>query len=203
MAKTLHPKDSEELRQARGVPPEEIITEPHKKVALHEMPDLSKEAPEVEYGQPKRSWLRYVAVGVAVGAVAVAGGLVISAVTGTGTGLDIAAFDYSLGREHLAQTPGGFPTYVAPDGTVPYPRSLDMEHLAQAPGGFPVAVTGGFPARSLDMEHVAQTPGGFPVSALDLYGDVPYARPDSPPIAEAVTLDMYSQPYYRPDSPTT
>lgn len=135
MASTAHRKENEVLPSQRGVPPEEIITEEHKRVALHEMPDLSKEAPEVEYGQPRRSWLRYVAVGVAVGAVAVAGGLVISAVTGTTP--STYSSEYSLGREHLAQAPGGFATYIAPDGTVPYPRSLEMEHIAQTPGGFP------------------------------------------------------------------
>ena len=198
MAKTLHHGEHEVLPTRRGVPPEEVITQPDKKVALHEMPDLSKEAPEVEYGQPRRSWLRYVAVGATVGAVAVAGGLIISAVTGTQA--PTYTYDYSVAREHLAQTPGGFPAYVAPDGTVPFPRSLEMEHLAQTPGGFPAGTE--FPATtSLEMEHLAQTPGGYPVSALDLYGDVPYARPDSPPIAEAVTLDNYSQMYLRPDSP--
>jgi hypothetical protein len=153
-----------------GVPAAETIADAAQRVELHEMPDLSKEAPEVSYGQPRRSWLRYLAVGVTVGAVAVAGGLVI----GTLSQPDVApqySATHSMAREHLAQTPGGFPP-IQVDGTVGYPmtRSLDMEHIAQTPGGFPpIQVNGtvGYPmTRSLDMEHIAQTPGGFPTTVL-------------------------------------
>lgn len=127
MAKTIERKEGGALLPPpRGVPAEEMVTAPEQRVELHEMPDLSKEAPEVEYGQPKRSWLRYLAVGVAVGAVAVGGGLAISALTDTDAGFQYGN-EYSLAREHLAQAPIGFPMTT----------SLRMEHLAQTPGGFP------------------------------------------------------------------
>lgn len=110
---------------------------PEQQVALHEMPDLSTHAPDVDYGQPRRSWLRYLAVGAAVGAVAVGAGLVASTV-GTDDGTPTFGNEYSLAREHLAQTPGGFP-FIQPNGTtwVSMERSLEMEHIAQTPGGFP------------------------------------------------------------------
>ena len=139
MGTTMERKGGGEVQPRHGdVPAAEQIDDVTQRVALHEMPDLSKEAPEVTYDQPRRSWLRYLAVGVTVGAVAVGGGLIIGTLSST----DVApqyANDYSLAREHLAQTPGGFPA-IQVDGTVGYPMtdSLRMEHLAQTPGGFPV-----------------------------------------------------------------
>lgn len=163
MGTTLERKGSGALLPEQGgVPAQEMITAPEQRVELHEMPDLTKEAPEVEYGQPKRSWLRYLAVGVTVGAVAVGGGLIIGTLGGT----DVApqyANGYSLAREHLAQTPGGFPT-IQLDGTVGYGNdyALAREHLAQTPGGFPTSTVTVPTSAFLDMEHIAQTPGGFP-----------------------------------------
>jgi hypothetical protein len=115
-----------------------MITAPEQRVGLHEMPDLTKEAPEVEYGQPKRSWLRYLAVGVTVGAVAVGGGLLISSMIGTDAGITYDN-EYSLAREHLAQTPGGLPIITAAGNVVTSSIKLEMEHLAQTPGGFPTS----------------------------------------------------------------
>jgi hypothetical protein len=133
MAKTLEGKEGGVvLPTPHGAPEQEMISAPEKKVALHEMPDLNKEAPEVTYGQPKRSWLRYLAVGLTVGAVAVAGGLVISAVTTTDTAPQFSN-EYSLAREHLAQTPGGFPLITPSGQVVPNSQKLVYEHLVQAP----------------------------------------------------------------------
>lgn len=124
------------LKQPSGAPDHDTLGA-EERVQLHEMPDLTKEAPEVEYGQSRRSWLRYLAVGVTVGAVAVGGGLVISTL-GDGDVAPQYGNEYSMAREHLARTPGGFP-FIQPDGTA-WPtmtRSLEMEHLARTPGGFP------------------------------------------------------------------
>ena len=151
MAKTLEGKEGGVvIPTPHGAPEMEMISAPEKRVALHEMPDLSKEAPEVPYGQPKRSWLRYLAVGLTVGAVAVAGGLVISAVTTTDTAPQFGD-TYSLAREHLAQTPGGFPLITASGQVVASSEKLQAEHLVQAP-----------------------------LTTLDMYGGQPYVRPDSP-----------------------
>jgi hypothetical protein len=151
MATTLERKDGGAvLPEPRSVPAEEMVTAPEQKVELHEMPDLAAVAPEVTYEQPKRSWLRYLAVGIAVGAVAVGGGLVISAVTSTDTTPEFA-YDYSVAREHLAQTPGGFPIVTDSGQVVPRSTKLTQEHVVQAP----------------------QT-------TLDAYGGQPYVRPDSP-----------------------
>ena len=151
MARTLESKDSGAVLPApRSAPAEEMVTAPEQKVELHEMPDLTAEAPEVTYDQPKRSWLRYLAVGIAVGAVAVGGGLVISAVTSTDTAPSYTD-TYSLAREHLAQTPGAYPIVTDSGQVMPNSMGLRMEHLAQAP----------------------QT-------TLDSYGGQPYVRPDSP-----------------------
>ncbi len=133
MAKTLERKDSGAvLPTPRTAPAEEMVTDEAQKVALHEMPDLAPEAPEVTYEQPKRSWLRYLAVGIGVAAVGVAGGLAISAVTTTDTAPQFAS-DYSLTREHLAQTPGGFPIVTDTGQVVPSSSKLVWEHLVQAP----------------------------------------------------------------------
>lgn len=105
MAATVERKGAGAL-EPHGMPEHDVVT-PDKRVGLHEMPDITKEAPEVEYEQPKRSWLRYLAVGVTVGAVAIGAGLVISSVV-TETAPEYTSA-YSLAREHLAQTPGGFP----------------------------------------------------------------------------------------------
>ena len=151
MAKTLERKDSGAvLPTPRTAPAEEMVTDEAQKVALHEMPDLAPEAPEVTYEQPKRSWLRYLAVGIGVAAVGVAGGLAISAVTTTDTAPQFAS-DYSLAREHLAQMPGAYPIVTESGQVVPNSIGLRMEHLARAP----------------------QT-------TLDTYGGQPYVRPDSP-----------------------
>jgi hypothetical protein len=175
MAKTLERKEGGvELPTPREAPAQEMISAPEKKVALHEMPDLSKEAPEVTYGQPERSWLRYLAVGLTVGAIAVGGGLVISAVTTTETAPQFGN-EYSLAREHLAQTPGGFPILTDSGQAVANSQKLQLEHLVQAPP-----------------------------TTLDMYGGQPYVRPDSPSVqVPPTTLDMYGgQPYVRPDSPS-
>ncbi len=178
MGTTLERKGSGALLpQQSGAPAHETISDPEQRVELHEMPDLTKEAPEVEYGQPKRSWLRYLAVGVTVGAVAVGGGLLISSTIGTDAGFTYGS-EYSMAREHLAQAPGGFPAttlelyggqpYMRPDAPTGFSSTLglEMEHLAQTPGGFPdTAVTVPHSAY-LDMEHVAQTPGGFPTETV-------------------------------------
>ena len=151
MAKTLERKDSGAVLPApRSAPAEEMVTAPEQKVELHEMPDLTAEAPEVTYEQPKRSWLRYLAVGIAVGAVAVGGGLVISAVTSTDTAPEFA-YDYSVTREHLAQSPGGFPIISDSGQVVPRSTKLVQEHVVQAP-----------------------------LTTLDAYGAQPYVRPDTP-----------------------
>lgn len=161
MAKTLEGKEGGVvLPTPHGAPEQEMISAPEKKVALHEMPDLSKEAPEVTYGQPKRSWLRYLAVGLTVGAVAVAGGLVISAVTTTDTAPQFSN-EYSLAREHLAQTPGGFPLITASGQAVPNSQKLQMEHVAQTPGGWPIITASGqvVPnSQKLVYEHLVQAP---------------------------------------------
>lgn len=65
------------LPQSNDAPAHDTLS-PEQRVHMHELPDLSALAPEVEYGQPRRSWLRYLAVGAAVGAVAVGAGLVVS-----------------------------------------------------------------------------------------------------------------------------
>lgn len=161
MAKTLEGKEGGvAVPTPHGAPEMEMISAPEKKVALHEMPDLSKEAPEVTYGQPKRSWLRYLAVGLTVGAVAVAGGLVISAVTTTDTAPQFSN-EYSLAREHLAQTPGGFPLITASGQAVPNSQKLQMEHVAQTPGGWPIITASGqvVPnSQKLVYEHLVQAP---------------------------------------------
>lgn len=169
MASTLEHGSTHSLGQP-VVPEQEKVGAHERKVELHEMPDLTKEAPEVEYGQPKRSWLRYLAIGVTVGAVAVGGGLALSALVGTDTATEVTN-EYSLAREHLAQTPSGYPL-IGADGTVTFSDSygLAREHLAQTPGGFPVIGVGGtvgYPADyALAREHVAQTPGGFPAQGI-------------------------------------
>ena len=142
MASTLEQGNTQNLGQP--VIPEQEKVGPHeRKIELHEMPDLTKEAPDVEYGQPKRSWVRYLAIGVTVGAVAVGGGLALNAVVGTDTATEFTN-EYSLAREHLAQTPSGFPV-IGVGGTVGYPSdySLAREHVAQTPGGFPAESLGG------------------------------------------------------------
>ena len=168
MAKTLEGKEGGVVVPTpHGAPEMEMISAPDKKVALHEMPDLSKEAPEVTYGQPKRSWLRYLAVGLTVGAVAVAGGLVISAVTTTDSAPQFGDA-YSLAREHLAQTPGGFPLITASGQAVPNSQKLQMEHLAQTPGGFPLITASGqvVPnSQKLLYEHLVQAPISAPDTA--------------------------------------
>ena len=120
MGTTLERKGSGALLpQQSGAPAHETISDAGQRVELHEMPDLTKEAPEVEYGQPKRSWLRYLAVGVTVGAVAVGGGLLISSTLSTDVGFTYGS-EYSMAREHLARTPGGFPaTPARRDGRLP------------------------------------------------------------------------------------
>ena len=143
MGTTLERKGSGALLpQQSGAPAHETISDPEQRVELHEMPDLTKEAPEVEYGQPKRSWLRYLAVGVTVGAVAVGGGLLISSTIGTDAGFTYGS-EYSMAREHLAQTPGGFPLVTAAAQSYRAASTLEMEHLAQTPGGFPTATVTG------------------------------------------------------------
>lgn len=133
MATTLERKDSGAVLPTPGsVPAEEMVTAPEQKVELHEMPDLGAVAPEVTYEQPKRSWLRYLAVGIAVGAVAVGGGLVISAVTSTDTAPTYTD-EYSLAREHLARMPGAYPIVTESGQVVPNSIGLRMEHLARAP----------------------------------------------------------------------
>jgi hypothetical protein len=164
MGTTMQREEGGSLKQSSG-PAHDTLSD-EQRVHLHEMPDLTKEAPEVTYGQPKRSWLRYLAVGVTVGAVAVGGGLVISTLGDADVATQFGS-EYSMVREHLAQTPGGFPT-IQTDGSVAVTMdySLAREHLAQTPGGFPPVQPNGTAwsemARSLDMEHIAQTPGGFP-----------------------------------------
>ena len=153
MARTIEGKAKQ--RVTSGAPASGKITLPERPIELHEMPDLTKEAPEVEYGQPRRTWLRYLAVGVTVGAVGIGAGLLITNWMDTGPEFSNA---YSLEREHLAQAPGGF---AAVPGTFSNAYSLEREHLAQAPGGF-AAVPGTFSnAYSLQREHLAQAPGGF------------------------------------------
>lgn len=139
MGTTMERNEGGSLRESSG-PTHDTLSD-DQRVHLHEMPDLSKEAPEVTYGQPKRSWLRYLAVGVTVGAVAVGGGLVISTL-GDGDVAPQFGNEYSMAREHLAQTPGGFP-FIQTNGTTwsEMQRSLEMEHIAQTPGGFPTAPT--------------------------------------------------------------
>jgi hypothetical protein len=124
------------IRSPQESPAHDTLS-PEQRVPLHEMPDLSTHAPEVEYGQPRRSWLRYLAVGVTVGAVAVGAGVVISTL-GADDVAPTYGSEYSLAREHLAQSPGGFP-FIQPNGTTwsSMERSLEMEHIAQTPGGFP------------------------------------------------------------------
>lgn len=166
MGTTLERKGSGALLPEQGgVPAQEMITAPEQRVELHEMPDLTKEAPEVEYGQPKRSWLRYLAVGVTVGAVAVGGGLLISSTVGPDAGFTYGS-EYSMAREHLAQTPGGFPLVTAAGAVVPGSMKLEMEHIAQTPGGFPTSTVPVPHSAYLDMEHIAQTPGGFPTETV-------------------------------------
>jgi len=119
---------------------------PDREIQLHEMPDLTKTAPEVEYAtrQPQRSWLRYLAVGVVTAAVAVGAGLGINAWMNARTPAQVGFSDeYSLAREHLAQAPSGFSDEY----------SLAREHLAQAPSGFSDEY-------SLAREHLAQAPSG-------------------------------------------
>jgi hypothetical protein len=156
-----------------------MITAPEQRVGLHEMPDLTKEAPEVEYGQPKRSWLRYLAVGVTVGAVAVGGGLLISSMIGTDAGITYDN-EYSLVREHLAQAPGGFPaTTLELYGGQPYVRP-------DAPTGFPSAL-------GLEMEHLAQTPGGFPTSTVTVPHGA-YLDTEAPAAAAVSTVTVVVPP---------
>jgi hypothetical protein len=61
--------------------------------------------------------------------------------------------DFSLAREHLAQTPGAYPIVTESGQVVPNSIGLRMEHLAQAPQ-----------------------------STLEAYGGQPYVRPDSPSV---------------------
>ncbi|MGA7690389.1 MAG: hypothetical protein WCA29_14290 [Jiangellales bacterium] len=179
MGTTLERKGSGDLLpQHGGAPAHETISDPQQRVELHEMPDLTKEAPEVEYGQPKRSWLRYLAVGVTVGAVAVGGGLLISSMLSTDAGFTYGS-EYSLAREHLAQAPGGFPAttlelyggqpYMRPDAPTGFSSALglEMEHLAQAPGGFSTATVTVPRGAFLDAETPASTfefPNAGPVN---------------------------------------
>jgi len=153
MARTIESKTEQSVTP--GAPARGKIALPDRPIELHEMPDLTRHAPEVEYGQPRRTWLRYLAVGVTVGAVGIGAGLLITNWMDTGPEF---TNDYSLAREHLAQAPGGF---AAVPGTFTNEYSLAREHLAQAPGGF-AAVPGPFSnAYSLAREHLAQAPGGF------------------------------------------
>lgn len=141
MGTTIERNGSGTLRQPSGAPAHDDLSA-EQRVHLHELPDLTKEAPEVTYEQPRRSWLRYLAVGVTVGVVAVGGGLVIGTMGDGSVAPQPEASqyssEYSLAREHLAQTPGGFP-FIQPNGTTwsEMERSLEMEHLARTPGGFP------------------------------------------------------------------
>lgn len=66
--KAAEPHD---VSQRSGAPPpERQVVLPDREIALHEMPDLTREAPEVEYhAPPKRTWWRYVAVGAVAGIV--------------------------------------------------------------------------------------------------------------------------------------
>jgi hypothetical protein len=166
MGTTLQNKGTGAILPQQGAPPLHETVPPEQRIELHEMPDLTRETPEVEYGQPKRSWLRYLAVGVTVGAVAVGGGLLISSqLGGTDTGLTYGN-EYSLAREHLAQAPGGFPIITAAGSIVASSEKLEMEHVAQTPGGFPTETMVVPHSAFLDMEHIAQTPGGFPTETV-------------------------------------
>lgn len=189
-----------------GAPPADRgVTVPDRPIELHEMPDVTRLAPEVEYArpQPRRTWMWYLAAGV-VAVLGLAIGL-WSGLTAPPTVYETyggqpylrpdapvaATATYSLAREHLAQTPGGFPVsvyelyggmpYVRPDVPVGSAYGLAREHLALRPGGFPfvpefsyatslagehlaqapLPMSAVFPV-SLVMEHLAQTPGGFP-----------------------------------------
>jgi len=167
---------------------------PDREIQLHEMPDLTKTAPEVEYAttQPRRSWLRYLGVGVVTAAVAVGAGLGINAWMNARTPAVYEDYfaqpyvrpdapvgftaDYSLAREHLAQAPGGFvpsvyetyggQPYVRPDSPVTSTYSLAREHLAQTPGGFPFVSTYSA-STSLAGEHLAQAPLPVEVAYAD------------------------------------
>lgn len=54
MPRTLERGSGVVVLTPSGVPPEEIITTPERRVGLREMPDLTKVAPEVIYRQPRR-----------------------------------------------------------------------------------------------------------------------------------------------------
>jgi len=198
MGTTLERKGSGALLPEQGgVPAQEMITAPEQRVELHEMPDLTKEAPEVEYEQPRRSWLRYLAVGVTVGAVAVGGGLLISSMVGTDAGFTYGS-EYSLAREHLAQTPGGFPAttlelyggqpYVRPDAPTGFSSALglEMEHLAQTPGGFPT-VTVEVPAGAF-LDPVSS--GTFDYPNAGPVNDAPVMRPNAGPVNDAPAAQL-------------
>ncbi len=144
-----------------GAPASGRIALPDRKIELHEMPDITKEAPEVEYGQPKRTWLRVLAVGLAGATIGVAAGVGIgAAVFGPTESTTQVLFTngYSAPREHLAQAPGGFGSTLA---GYPSTYSAAREHLAQAPGGFGFVTADLTSEYSLAREHAAQAPGGY------------------------------------------
>jgi hypothetical protein len=205
MATKVEPPQVPDQRRPGAPPAHRRIELPDREIELHEMPDITKLTPEVEYARPeaRRMWLWYVAAG-AVAVLALGIGLWFG-LTAPPSAYELygdqpylrpdapvaLTADYSLAREHVAQTPGGFPTsvyelyggqpYVRPDSPVGTAYGLGREHLAQTPGGFPFVSTYGYGtslagehlaqgplpievafADSLAMEHLAQTPGGFP-----------------------------------------
>jgi hypothetical protein len=105
---------------------------PERPIEVHEMPGLAAEAvgaPDAEYLQPQRPWLRYLGVGLMAGAVGLAFGIGLGPVVLQPVD-PVAGYETSLRLEHLAQAPvlSGFAATT----------SLQMEHLAQTPGGFPI-----------------------------------------------------------------